>query len=68
MYRVRKRIKGGSEIVAEGVSLKEAYQTVIELGKGTNHHFMIDKTDYKPFSNLTSREAKIRMERGECDA
>ena len=67
MYRVRRRIKGGSEIIAEGVTLKEAYQIILNHGKGTTHHFMIDQMAYQPFSNLTAREAKARLERGEAD-
>ena len=65
MYRVRKRMKAGTITVAEGVTLKTAYETIIADAKDTPKQYMIDEITYTPFSVLTVREAKKRLERGE---
>ena len=64
-YRVKMRAKSRSLIIAENVDLESAYRIVAKEGRGTSKHFMIEEIIIKPFSNLTARDANIRLERKE---
>ena len=64
-YRVRMRTKNGTKIISDEVTLQEAYNIVAEKGSGTNRQFAIDELVYRPYSVLTAREAKVRLQKGE---
>lgn len=64
-YRVRMRTKTGTKIISDDVTLQEAYNIVAAKGSGTNRQFAIDELVYRPYSVLTAREAKLRLQRGE---
>lgn len=64
-FRVKVRGKGGSKVIADNVDLETAYQIVAMWGKGTTKHFAIEEIDHKLYSNLTAREALLRLEKGE---
>lgn len=62
MYRVRMRTKSGSKVIQDNIpDLETAYAVVIAWGKNTRRQFAIDEIIYKPFSVLTEREAKSRL-------
>lgn len=62
MYRVRMRTKSGSKVIQDNIpDLETAYAVVMTLGENTRKHFAIDEIVYKPFSVLTAREAKLRL-------
>jgi len=62
MYRVRMRTKSGSKVIQDNIpDLETAYAVVVAWGKNTRKHFAIDEIIYKPFSVLTEREAKSRL-------
>jgi len=65
MYRVRIRTKDGSKVVQDNIpDLEAAYAIVIAHGENTRRHFAIDEVIYKPFSVLTARDAKQRLNNG----